>query len=110
MLEKLIMPEKEHYIKVVSVVAIRKGGEGMADKNQGQGQGWHGDSAGHAKAGAAGGNKTAKTHGREFYQQIGHEGGEKSPTKFKPNDPRTEAAARKGGKASGGNRGNNQND
>jgi hypothetical protein len=29
------------------------------------------------EAGQKGGNKTSQTHGKEFYQEIGHEGGEK---------------------------------
>ena len=84
----------------------------MADQNDqnNQGQGWHGDSEGHARAGEAGGSKTAQTHGKEFYQEIGEKGGQNSPTKFKSGDARTEEAARKGGKASGNNRSNNSND
>jgi general stress protein YciG len=29
------------------------------------------------EAGKKGGTKTSQTHGREFYQQIGHKGGQK---------------------------------
>lgn len=31
-----------------------------------------------AEAGRRGGERTAETHGREFYEQIGRKGGEKS--------------------------------
>jgi general stress protein YciG len=71
------------------------------DQQSGQGQGWHGDSAGHAKAGKMGGEATAKSHDRGFYEEIGSEGGNQSPTKFQTGDSRTQKAARKGGKASG---------
>ncbi|HUO55874.1 MAG TPA: KGG domain-containing protein [Candidatus Paceibacterota bacterium] len=30
-----------------------------------------------SEAGKKGGDKTASTHGREFYQEIGHKGGQK---------------------------------
>lgn len=30
-----------------------------------------------SEAGHKGGEQTSKSHGKEFYQQIGHEGGEK---------------------------------
>ncbi len=30
-----------------------------------------------AEAGRKGGNRTAETHGHEFYQEIGHKGGSK---------------------------------
>lgn len=30
-----------------------------------------------AEAGRKGGEKTASTHGREFYEEIGHKGGQK---------------------------------
>lgn len=30
-----------------------------------------------SEAGRRGGEKTSKTHGREFYQEIGHKGGQK---------------------------------
>jgi len=30
-----------------------------------------------SEAGRKGGNRTSETHGREFYQEIGHMGGEK---------------------------------
>lgn len=75
----------------------------MATQDQtGQGQGWHGNSAGHAKAGKLGGEATAKSHDRGFYEEIGQEGGQASPTQFKAGDSRTMEAARKGGQASGG--------
>lgn len=30
-----------------------------------------------AEAGRKGGEKTARTHGKEFYQEIGHKGGQR---------------------------------
>lgn len=53
----------------------------------------------HARAGHAGGQKTAATHGREFYQAIGHKGGQASPGKFKPGSDRAREAGRRGGEA-----------
>lgn len=64
-----------------------------------RGRGWHGDSAGHRKAGTAGGRKTSQTHGRDFYQKIGRKGGQSSPGNFKNNPERAREAGRKGGKA-----------
>ncbi len=52
----------------------------MADdrnQDQGQGRGWHSDPEGHAKAGKKGGEATSKSHGEQFYQQIGIKGGNK---------------------------------
>lgn len=43
-----------------------------------KGRGWHGDSRGHARAGAIGGKKTAKTQDEQFFSQIGRLGGKKS--------------------------------
>lgn len=42
-----------------------------------RGKGWHGDSQGHAKAGAKGGKTTAQTYGEGFYKKIGEAGGKK---------------------------------
>lgn len=61
------------------------------------GRGWHGDPAGHAKAGQKGGESTARKYGREFYEEIGEMGGEASPTKFRKNSRRAKEAGRKGG-------------
>jgi len=74
----------------------------MADDtstNSNSGRGWHGDSEGHAKAGKKGGQKVAAERGEEFYEEIGSQGGQASPTKFKAGDKRTEEIARKGGEA-----------
>ncbi len=35
------------------------------------------------EAGHKGGEETAKTHGREFYEEIGHKGGEKGGQRVK---------------------------
>lgn len=50
-----------------------------------------------SEAGKKGGEKTSQTHGREFYQEIGHKGGEASPGKFAPGSRRAKEAGRKGG-------------
>lgn len=63
-----------------------------------KGRGWRGDSQGHAKAGKKGGLATAKTHGEEFYSQIGRKGGRVSPGNFKNDPERAKEAGRKGGK------------
>lgn len=36
-----------------------------------------------SEAGQKGGEKTASTHGREFYSEIGHKGGEKGGQRVK---------------------------
>lgn len=67
--------------------------------NKKRGRGWHGDSAGHAKAGKKGGQQTAKTHDESFYSEIGRRGGRVSPGNFK-NDPRRAAlAGQRGGRS-----------
>jgi len=70
-------------------------------KNLNSKKGWHGDREGHAKAGQAGGRKTAQTHGQAFYSQIGHRGGKMSSGNFKNNPERAREAGRKGGVARG---------
>ena len=62
-----------------------------------KGRGWHGNAQGHAEAGRRGGQKTAATHGKEFYEQIGRRGGIVSPGKFQPGSQRAREAGRKGG-------------
>jgi hypothetical protein len=47
----------------------------MPAQRKPRGRGWHGDSKGHAKAGALGGQTTAKTQGDTFYSTIGRLGG-----------------------------------
>lgn len=67
----------------------------MANK----GRGWHGDPAGHKKAGQKGGLSTARTHDSKFYSEIGSKGGRASTGNFKNNPERAREAGRKGGKA-----------
>ena len=62
-------------------------------------QGWHGDVAGHAKAGELGGKATARVKGSAFYEQIGAMGGKVSPGNFKNDPERAREAGRKGGLA-----------
>ncbi|HUC20963.1 MAG TPA: KGG domain-containing protein [Candidatus Polarisedimenticolaceae bacterium] len=87
----------------------------MADQdnqNDNKGQGWYGDSAGHAKAGQKGGQKTAETHDSDFYSEIGSkQGKENNPGNFanRPKDEVREAASR-GGQHSGSNRSDDSND
>ena len=70
--------------------------------NQTKGQGWYGDSAGHAKAGKLGGQKTAETHEGEFYSEIGSkQGKDNNPGNFANNRDRAREAGRKGGEAHG---------
>jgi general stress protein YciG len=70
----------------------------MAEQDtQQDGRGWYGDSEGHAEAGRQGGEKVAQERGKEFYEDIGSEGGQASPGQFKADDERTREAGRKGG-------------
>lgn len=71
----------------------------MAEAKQNQGQGWHGDHEGHAKAGRKGGQATAESRGHAFYEAIGSEGGKVSPGNFKNNPERAREAGKRGGKA-----------
>lgn len=75
----------------------------MQDDNNkmNKGKGWHGDPEGHSQAGRKGGEKTKEEMGPDFYKQIGHMGGQVSPTKFKPGDERAREAGRKGGESRG---------
>jgi general stress protein YciG len=67
------MPEKKEKKGGMTVrEAGHKGGEKTAET--------HGHEFYHEigeKGGHKGGEKTAKTHGHEFYEEIGHKGGEK---------------------------------
>jgi general stress protein YciG len=67
-----------------------------------------------SEAGRLGGEKTSQTHDREFYENIGAEGGRSRGAQgdgqnrgqggqFRENDEWTEQQARKGGEKSGGN-------
>ena len=76
----------------------------MADNGAHDGRGNHGNPQQHKDAGKLGGEATAKTHDKEFYEGIGRDGGNASSGQFKAGDKRTEDAARKGGEASGNNR------
>lgn len=67
-----------------------------------KGRGWHGDSAGHKRAGQKGGQSTASSHGQDFYSAIGRKGGSVSGGNFAKNPQRAREAGRKGGKARGG--------
>ncbi len=76
------------------------------DKNQSDtqaessvGKGWHGDPAGHAKAGKKGGMKSPGNfkNNPERAAAAGKLGGSISPGNFKNNPERARAAGRKGG-------------
>lgn len=69
----------------------------MAEKKNGRG--WHGDPAGHAKAGKKGGQTTSGKFGSEFYRAIGGKGGEASGGKFEKGSERAKQAGKKGGEA-----------
>ncbi|HEY1074385.1 MAG TPA: stress-induced protein [Patescibacteria group bacterium] len=69
----------------------------MAEKKNGRG--WHGDPAGHAKAGKKGGETTSQRFGREFYEKIGEKGGEASGGKFEKGSERAKQAGKKGGES-----------
>ncbi len=69
----------------------------MADSKEGRG--WHGDSAGHAKAGKKGG-EIAQQSGRahKLSDQERSQGGSKSSGNFKNDPKRAAEAGRIGGK------------
>lgn len=50
-----------------------------------------------------GGEATSRSHGKEFYQEIGHKGGQASGGNFANDPQRAAEAGRKGGQQSGGN-------
>ena len=57
------------------------------------------------EAGQLGGQATSKTHGKQFYENIGSAGGKVSPGNFKNDPERAADAGRKGGQAHGTNAG-----
>lgn len=64
-----------------------------------RGKGWHGDPAGHAKAGRKGGKMSSGNfkHNPERAAAAGRIGGRLSPGNFKHNPERARTAGRKGG-------------
>ncbi|MHB0977272.1 MAG: Em GEA1 (EM1) [Candidatus Aquicultorales bacterium] len=50
-----------------------------------------------SEAGKKGGEATKKSHGREFYEEIGHKGGKKGGQKVKRLIEKGEAAEGRGG-------------
>ena len=56
-----------------------------------------------SEAGRKGGEATASTHDKEFYQEIGSKGGQNSGGNFANDPERAAEAGRKGGQNSGGN-------
>ncbi|WP_106476130.1 con-10 family general stress protein [Phytohalomonas tamaricis] len=67
----------------------------MADKRD--------DKMSVSEAGKKGGEATSETHGKEFYEDIGHKGGQNSGGNFKNDPERAAEAGHKGGQNSGGN-------
>lgn len=55
------------------------------------------------EAGRKGGEATASTHGRNFYEEIASEGNEQSPGQLKEGDKHTIDAARRSGQSPDGN-------
>lgn len=55
------------------------------------------------QAGRKGGESTSASHDKEFYQEIGSQGGQNSGGNFRNDPERASEAGRKGGQASGGN-------
>ena len=70
-------------------------------KKTNDGRGNFGNPEQHAEAGKQGGEATAATHGREFYEDIGARGGEASSGSFEKGSERAREAGRKGGRARG---------
>lgn len=56
-----------------------------------------------SEAGRKGGETTAASHDREFYQEIGSKGGQHSGGNFRNDPERASEAGSKGGRNSGGN-------
>ncbi|QQS18550.1 general stress protein [Candidatus Saccharibacteria bacterium] len=71
----------------------------MAKENKGKG--WHGDPAGHARAGRKGGKISSGNfkNNHERASSAGKVGGAVSPGNFKNNPERAREAGRKGGQA-----------
>ena len=61
------------------------------------------DKMSRSEAGKKGGDTTAKTHDKEFYEDIGHKGGQNSSGNFANDPERAAEAGHKGGQNSGGN-------
>ncbi|QQS69475.1 general stress protein [Candidatus Saccharibacteria bacterium] len=76
----------------------RRGVFSMAQK---PGKGWHGDSAGHARAGRKGGKISSGNfkNNPERASAAGKIGGAVSPGNFKNNPERAREAGRKGGQS-----------
>ena len=72
----------------------------------GQGRGWHGDSAGHARAGKKGGETVSRD--RRHMAEIGRKGGEASGGNFARDPERASKAGRKGAGIITGNPVNDQ--
>jgi uncharacterized protein len=82
----------------------------MADRNNNNdGRGNFGNPEQHAEAGRKGGEATASSHDRSFYEEIGSEGGQASSGSFEKGSERAREAGRKGGQNSNSG-GNTQND
>lgn len=81
----------------------------MANRNNksNDGRGNFGNREQHAEAGRQGGEATAASHDRAFYEEIGSEGGKASSGSFKKGDERARVAGRKGGQSRGNNQNNN---
>ncbi|SFU69931.1 general stress protein [Halomonas korlensis] len=56
-----------------------------------------------SEAGKKGGEATSQSHDREFYEDIGHKGGQQSGGNFANDPERASEAGQKGGQQSGGN-------
>ena len=71
----------------------------MNERKQRVGKGWHGDSAGHARAGRIGGQKSSGNfkYNPKRASDAGKLGGKVSPGNFKYNRERAVAAGRVGG-------------
>lgn len=65
-----------------------------------RGRGNFGNREQHAAAGRKGGQATAKSHGPEFYSEIGSLGGRKSTGSFEKGSTRAREAGRRGGQSS----------
>lgn len=57
------------------------------------------------EAGKKGGQATSESHGKEFYEDIGHKGGQQSGGNFANDPERASEAGKKGGKNSHGGNG-----
>lgn len=75
----------------------------MAENKANDGRGNFGNHDQHVEAGRAGGEATASSHDKKFYEEIGSEGGKASSGSFEKGSERAKEAGRKGGEASGGN-------